>query len=349
MQRRTDERRLAAGHVNQLVDSEVASSEADLVAPTSLRARWRGALQVRVAWLLLAGVVLGLFAAGLSAYVQRLANLCQAQPCDPHDLTPEKVQMLAAAGLTPYAYAAWFALVAIASAAVFASAAALLIWRRPHERMAQFAAFALLLFGGVTFPGFGRFIAEAQPGLSPTHALLDVFGRAAFTALVFIFPSGRFVPGWTRLVALGWIAVQLPAPFLAYLPGPLRTIVEVLTDPAFVIGLATAAFAQVYRYRHVSTAAQRQQTRWIAIGFATALSAYLSVGLVALEVPGMSEPLPTAAVTMLANFAVAVIPVSITVALLRDRLFDVDALIGRALVDAARAASAVAIDMLVAG
>ena len=151
-------------------------------------------------------------------------------------------------------------------------------------------------------------------------------------------------------MALAWIAVQLPVPFLqAHLAALAQTIVGFLTDPAYVVGLATAAFGQVYRYRHVSTHAQRQQTRWIAVGFAIALGVYLGVGLVVLTVPGMSEPLPTLALMTLANVAIAAIPISITVALLRNRLFDVDVLIGRALVYAALTASIIAIYMLIVG
>ena len=51
--------------MNQLVDTEAASSQAGVVAAATPQAHWRGALVVRTAWVLLGGVALGLFAVGL--------------------------------------------------------------------------------------------------------------------------------------------------------------------------------------------------------------------------------------------------------------------------------------------
>jgi hypothetical protein len=84
-----------------------------------------------------------------------------------------------------------------------------------------------------------------------------------------MFPDGRFVPAWTRLLA------GAAVPLLVLFTDVSRTM-NVLPDPpegislgrfalqvlvAFVF-LATGLWAQVYRYRHVSGPVQRQQTRW---------------------------------------------------------------------------------------
>jgi signal transduction histidine kinase len=310
----------------------------------------RGALAVRVSWLALAVVVAGLSVSGLPGYVQQLAGVCQRPTCESAELTPEKVAGLAAAGLTPLAYATWLALLTVAVAVVFAGVGGLLVWRQPTDRMALLAAFALLLFGGVTFTEVGPFVAPAYPGLRLPYALLDLLGRVSFTAFVFVFPDGRFVPGWTRWVALIWIAVQAPVPFLpAERDTPARAIVEFLTDPAFVVGLATAALGQVYRYRRVSTPAQRQQTRWTASGFAIALGVFLALGVVQHWAPGADEPIRSLAIATLAHAAMTLVPLSLAVALLWHGLYDVDALIGRTLVYGALTACIVAIYMLVVG
>jgi signal transduction histidine kinase len=308
------------------------------------------ALAVRASWLLVAVAVTGFSVSGLSAFVQFLARVCTDSNCGPSALTPDKVAALAAFGLTPLAYATWLVLNSAAVALTFAASGGLLVWRTPSDRMAVFAAFTLLLFGSVTFSDLGPFVAQAHPELRLPYMLLDLFGRASFTAFVFVFPDGRFVPGWTRWVALAWIVVQAPGSFLTPdqdVPG--RVVIEFLTNSAFVIGLATAAFAQLYRYHRVSTAAERRQTRWTAVGFAIALGLFLAFGVVQLMVPGANEAIPTLLTSTLSHAAIILIPVSIAVALLWRGLFDVDALIGRTLVYAALTASTVAIYMLIVG
>ena len=58
---------------------------------------------------------------------------------------------LPAVGQRPDGYGALFAAINLAVVAVFVATSALLVWRRPTDRVAVFGAFALLLFGSVTF------------------------------------------------------------------------------------------------------------------------------------------------------------------------------------------------------
>src|SRR5438132_709095 len=203
--------------------------------------RWRGALIVRGAWAVVAVVALTLQVLGLGSELRRASG----------------------------AETTWVALIGLLVGVVYTVAGGLLVWHRPNERMAQFAAFALLLFGTITFGAQQPAFVADYPSLAPTFAVLDVAGRAAFTALVYLFPDGHFVPGWTRWIAFAWIAIQVPVPFLALdVVKPVGPLVDALTGPLFVVGLATAAVSQVFRYRRVSNPAQREQTKWTAFGFA---------------------------------------------------------------------------------
>ena len=161
--------------------------------------RWRSGWIVRVAWLVTACVALALHASALPSLVRQIS--------------PDRAAALAAAGLTPAAYAGWLGFIGVLTALAFAAAGGLLIWYRPNERMAQFAAFVLLLFGSLTFAGQGTSPVGDYPILMWAYAVLDALGRAGFTVFVFVFPNGRFVPRWTRWLALAWIAVQVPVPF----------------------------------------------------------------------------------------------------------------------------------------
>jgi hypothetical protein len=95
--------------------------------------------------------------------------------------------------------------------------------------------------------------------------------------------------------------------------------------------------AQLYRYRYVSNPAQRQQTKWDVFGLMVAGSGYL--GLVSLVVfaPSLEQTLEQNFFIRLAVYSAAylfilLIPISIGIAILRSRLWDIDILINRTLV-----------------
>jgi hypothetical protein len=100
--------------------------------------------------------------------------------------------------------------------------------------------------------------------------------------------------------------------------------------------LGTVVYAQVYRYRRVSSAVQRQQTKWVIFGIAAALVGFLSIGLT-LDIVVPAPDSAGSLLTLLVGFtiiqlALLCIPLSIGIAMLRYHLFDIDVLINRTLV-----------------
>jgi hypothetical protein len=92
--------------------------------------------------------------------------------------------------------------------------------------------------------------------------------------------------------------------------------------------------AQLYRYARISDRTQRQQTKWVvfgvAIAIAGALTTIFTVGA-AVDLP--SEDVGPKMLSMLLMDAFMLfIPLSIGVAVLRARLFDIDVIINRTLV-----------------
>jgi hypothetical protein len=105
--------------------------------------------------------------------------------------------------------------------------------------------------------------------------------------------------------------------------------------PGFLVSFV---FAQAYRYRRVSGPAERQQTKWVVFGVAAAL-----VGIGTILAPFLFiEPLSSTETTAISALTLVqisgggafmlLIPLSIGVAVLRSRLFDIDILINRTLV-----------------
>jgi asparagine N-glycosylation enzyme membrane subunit Stt3 len=93
-------------------------------------------------------------------------------------------------------------------------------------------------------------------------------------------------------------------------------------------------FAQVYRFRRVSGPVERQQTKWVVLGSATALLGFFGLVILQTVVPALSDTGSPLAIFMI-GVAVSLfllIPVSVAIAILRYRLWEIDVLINRALV-----------------
>ncbi len=167
----------------------------------------------------------------------------------------------------------------------------------------------------------------------------DYVGQVYFGVFFYLFPDGRFVPRWTR-----WLAGAAALLFATniFFSG---SALDLLDGPLFVVFIGTLMFAQVYRYLYVSNPTQRQQqTKWVTFGFAAAMAGFsvvLVLGSLLPAIPQAAGPLgEIIAETLLLGF-ILMIPLSIGVAMLRSRLYDIDLLINRTLVYVALTAALV--------
>jgi hypothetical protein len=167
----------------------------------------------------------------------------------------------------------------------------------------------------------------------PGDLLHILFGTLPFL-VGYLFPDGRFVPRWTRWLALLVIFFVSAGTFFPASPlntdnwpDPLRTLAQLMPVVAVVI-------AQVYRYLRVSSPVQRQQTKWVVLGILATI-----IYLVALSVITALNPDTTQARSLGFLFAEAsyilaflLVPLSIAFSILRYRLWDIDLLIKRTLI-----------------
>ena len=212
---------------------------------------------------------------------------------------------------------------------VFTTIATVIFWRRSEDRMALFGAFTLVVFGGAALTSdVPQALAAAHPTLwFPVH-LLDYLGQVAFGVFFYIFPNGRFVPRWTRWLAVACALFWVVAVFFQGSP------LDLLGGPLFIGFIGSLVIAQVYRYRRVSSPVERQQTKWVVFGVAVALVSFAMILVLANLVPSFNPTGPLgemAAETYVYGF-ILLIPLSIGVAILRSKLYDIDVLINRTLV-----------------
>jgi hypothetical protein len=301
-------------------------------SPASLRGRWL--IFARATWVALAAIVLALNAVGLSASYAKYESVCRSAACAHPEgivrLTPEGVRALRDFGLSPEFYGAYVGVVLPGVVALtFAIVAGVIIWHKSDERMAVFAAFALLLFGGVALNSdVSAAAAAAFPALwLPIH-LLEYAGQVLYTTFFYVFPDGRFVPRWARWLVLVWAVLLVPSVFFPSSPWNL------LDGPLFFGLIGGAVLAQLYRYLRVSTPVHRQQTKWVVFGIVLGGAGLVGTMTLVSVVPAIerSELLGQMIGTTLTAGLPLLVPLSIGVAMVRSGLYEIDVIINRTLV-----------------
>ena len=325
----------------------------DQPSATAKPLRGRLLLVARAAWLVVAALAVSLFVAGVPVEFALLHDPCPTARCTTGQLPLAGLRALEDLGLSRGSFAAYFVAMDTVFAAVWFAVAALIFWRRSDDRMGLFASLALLTFGMATFVFTLEALTVRHYAWEVPVDFLHFLGSASFGLFLYLFPDGRFVPRWTRWVALAWIAWQIPPYFFPEWQQDAVTWYSWVQAVVWPVALGTALYAQTYRYRRISSATQRQQIRLVVFGITSALSLFIGVSLtLGAFAPDPTSPRTLAALLvgyLLVYAALLLIPLSIGVAVLRYHLFDIDLVINRTLVYGALTASVVLLYVLVVG
>lgn len=243
---------------------------------TRLRGCWLVA--GRALWVVLFLLNLVWFGIELASQVAAIERPCPGTPCV---LSPAQAETLRHGGVSLNAFAVYYSGIPLALVFTGSIVAAFLFLRRSDDWLALVVG--LFLVYRVSSFAFGATDVNSAvvTALILPLALTDTI---IFYGVFLIFPDGRFVPRWAWLLLVAWAAYEVVNGIVQVSGATtLNTVpnwVAFAWNFGYPVLYLSALAVQVYRYRRVSNARQRQQTKWVILGFAVALSANITYWIV---------------------------------------------------------------------
>jgi hypothetical protein len=285
-------------------------------------------------WIVLALLLLANFIASMPASYVQLRTICTNSTfghCNIWQPTPGNMLALHRLGLSLDTYAVYTLTIDVIASLVFLTVGAVIFWRKSDEWIGLFVSLVLVIFGsfGISDSLAGTFITGQTPGAVKLLYLLLILQWPALGVLLLTFPTGRFVPRWSWVVVLFWLLQDW---FFSF--GNIGNWPPMLIAADLLLLLGSTAGIQVYRYLRVYNPVQRQQTKWLVFAFSVIvvlLVLHLAIGglIPAFNQPDSPDRLTRATMTIIFFL---LIPLSIGIAILRYRLWDIDVIINQTLV-----------------
>lgn len=297
------------------------------LTPATAASPWvRGGWRIAGYLLALAAAALGVALLAVSAptALSTTRLVCTApDSCASWQVTPQLAATLQRNGISLGTYAAVAFALMVVSSLGWAVAGAIILARGGGDRVALLVGIQAITQGATSA---STYITDPQSVWYVLATALGIINQVALFYVFALFPSGTFVPRWLRWAGLGWIAVQ---PI-----GMVPLGLDWLSLPLYMAALVLLVGSQIYRYRRASNAVQRQQTKLVVFAFATMVAVIVGV-----LVPGIFNPsliAPGSLYTIGASYVTTLVlllgPISLVVAILRYRLFEIDIIIRRTLV-----------------
>jgi signal transduction histidine kinase len=295
--------------------------------------RWLPLLRLSAIMILL--ILDVLFVLGIPYFYTHLTTLCTLPTCMPLVLTAADVMMLEGAGLSAAFYALAHLGIEIINILWVNLICVYFLRHCLTHWMGYIATLMFVLF--IIMPNVIWAFLTAHPSLSFIgEIIIRITNTAAFT-LIFIFPSGRFVPRWSAwflvpglLVIWGGTVAEYYAEFAGT-----ELVSGILLSP-FLLTLVSGVAFLIYRYRRVYTPLERVQSRWVIFGFAGMVLGVLGWGLF-MEYLAFQPNSPRVWINLIAMPIILIItvvplPIALMMAISNEGLWRVDVVFNRTLV-----------------
>jgi hypothetical protein len=306
-------------------------------APAHTSLRGGQLLLARLAWVAVTVTVLAIVIFSVPSSFEHYRSVCTAtsEVCSERALgqpTPDGVRALQNVGLSVRTYALLNVVVDKLGDLVWLAIGALIFLRRSDDRMALLVSLFLATFGPIMIDSTDAdTLLAAQPAWWLPVRGVQIVGSVCATLFFFLFPGGRFVPHWTLWLAVAFSAFDVSRTLFPDLYSRSPAL-EWISYMVFLGTVVIVTWSLVYRYRRVSSAEQRRQTKWVVFGVALAIAGSFVQLPVDLQWIDADTPLVLLLFSIGFTLSFLLIPLSVGIAVVRSHLFDIDVLINRTLV-----------------
>ena len=323
--------------MSQLSASPAMSASSQESATTENRLSGKPLVLARSIWAALVLFTLGLQAFNLPRVPHLLAQFqtpCSDAQCTTGLLAPDALRTLYSLGISVSAFAIFYTVIFfLVPLVIWVAAGLFLAWRRSDDWMALLVSLFLILFqASVVLSGLVPDSLNANNS-SPSGPIWFVLFYYFCQSLAFpvfaLFPNGRFAPRWMVWPTLALVVTEFLSAFV-----PSNSPLGTIGFPLLLALVICLAGSMVYRYVRIATPLERQQIKWLA--FTLVLDIILNwIGPVVLSslFPQFGpHELLGALYNLIWPVTFLGIPISIAIAILRYRLWDIDSIINRTLV-----------------
>jgi uncharacterized membrane protein YhdT len=304
------------------------SAKSGSAEDTELHGRWL--LLARIVWVIVVLLALGLFIASIPSYLAYLHILTATPTTDfGSQLARQDVQQLQVVGLSIDFYAWYSVIFTCIFVIVYSLVGLVLFLRKSENRMALFASFTLVLF---SIEAINLNVVQTLPSIGNAASMgMNLLGSLSISLFFLLFPSGRFELRWIR-----WLAIVLVIYWTvnAFIPSSAPPVIGLPSFVLFLIMAGSLIVVQIYRYRRLSSAIERQQTKWVVFAISLGFGGYLIGTLVVFGLLRGVFNVNVVIFLICVSFVdglLLLFPISLGIAILRSRLWDIDIIINRTL------------------
>ncbi len=226
-------------------------------------------LVARIGWVLMTLFFLTTFILGLPYRYSELATACDAPACPPLTLSSADASLIDSTLFSMQGYASFHIGIELITALLMSVMAGLIFWKYFDNLMGILTAYLLIYIGLAGFVQAGFVFAAQYPSVEWFYNQLFALFIPLILLVIFIFPTGQFL----NILSLSAFVITI---FLWLLDGILTqftrfSLGDDVGTAIFLGTLAIGIWSQIYRYRNVSTAIEKQQTKWVLLGITSLL------------------------------------------------------------------------------
>jgi hypothetical protein len=297
---------------------------------SSKNMRWLAILS----WSLIALPFLTFFLTDLRLDFKQLQAPCEGEECNYLAISQDEIDVLVSWGLSARTYSILMNGATVLGVAFSWLLGVVILWFQGASRASWFVSLAMIVIP-ITLISDADNLATSYPNWFIPSVVLSELGSMILLLLFYLFPSGRFYPRWA------FVPLITTYLFLTMISVGRSGLVNLHTwviqiDFMVLTGLLFLAMGfQILRYRRVSSTIERQQTKWVLLGLFILILGFptwfLFFGGI-VDIPaGLPRLLASIFGWLTCIAIVTTLPVTIAMAILRYRLWDIDVVIRRTL------------------